>query len=134
MRIGSGRESLVYSSAGHLPGLLLNGQGGVDRFLGSTSVPLGLFQNCDFPATELPLKPQQTLALVTDGITEAKHGDQDFGIPGVLEYIRAHRNERATEIAQGLCLAVRGYAGGDYQHDDLTSVVLKVEEKHDVVD
>ena len=128
LRISHGRSSLTYSSAGHPPGLLLNCNGEVEHILDSTAVPLGLFNSGEFPVIELPLRPKQILVLVTDGITEsATAEDRDFGVAGILEYVRAHYSETASEIAHGLCHAAKVFAGSEHQRDDLTSVVLKIQ-------
>jgi phosphoserine phosphatase RsbU/P len=128
LRIGHERSSLIYSSAGHPPGFLLNCNGEVEHVLDSTAIPLGLFNSCEFPAIEVPLRPPQILVLVTDGITEAATADdQDFGSAGVVEHVRAHYSKSASEIAHGLCQAARDFEGSEHQRDDLTSVVLKIQ-------
>jgi serine phosphatase RsbU (regulator of sigma subunit) len=66
--------------------------------------------------------------LVTGGITEAATADdRDFGAEGVLEHLRTHCSESASEIAHGLCRAARVFEGIEHQRDDLTSVVLKMQ-------
>ncbi len=72
-------RSLVFASAGHVPGFLLDGSGATRRELESTGVPLGLFDDAVFPASPtIPLADGDLLVLVTDGATEAQNEDGDF--------------------------------------------------------
>jgi phosphoserine phosphatase RsbU/P len=118
---------LAYASAGHVPGFLLNGSGGVDAVMRSVGPPLGMFDDVKFVSNVLPLKSLQLLLLLTDGITEAATSDEvQFGPDRVLDYVRAHRQDSAHQIAEGICEAAQRFARGEHQFDDLTSVVVKV--------
>ena len=128
IRIAPERDSLAYCNAGHVPGLLCNGEGEVEHILGTTAIPLGLFDTNELPLLELQLKARQTLVLLTDGITEAATPDDvDFGIGGAVGYMRAHCGESASQIAHGLCQAARAFAGNENQRDDVAAVVVKVQ-------
>jgi phosphoserine phosphatase RsbU/P len=127
-RLDSSNGSLAYANAGHVPGFLLNGSGGVDAMMTSTGPPLGLFGDAEFISTVLPLEPHQLLLLLTDGVTETTTSDDvEFGPDRVLDYVRAHRQDSAHQIAEGICQAARCFARGEDQLDDLTSVVVKVD-------
>src|SRR4029077_1666208 len=65
-----GSRRLRYSNCGHLCALLLRSDNTVER-LDSTSTVLGLFQEWDCEIEECRVHPGDTLALYTDGITEA---------------------------------------------------------------
>lgn len=128
VRVSPTREAATYASAGHVPGFLLDRNGDVHRVLNSTGLPLGLFDDSEFPEVELPLQPKQMMVLVTDGISEcAGADDRDFGEDGITHYMQAHHHESVKEIAHGLFRAARAFAGSEAQRDDLTSVILKVQ-------
>ena len=128
VRLDPCKGSLAYASAGHVPGFLLNASGGVDAVMRSSGPPLGMFGDVKFVSTVLPLKPLQLLLLLTDGITEtATSDDVQFGPDRVLDYVRAHRQYSAHQLAEGICQAARCFARGEEQFDDLTSVVVKVD-------
>ena len=118
---------LSYASAGHIPGFLMNGSGDIDAVLQSSGPPLGLLADAGFVTSEIPLKPQQLLILLTDGATEMT-GPQDvqFGSDRVLDYVRSHRLDSARELAEGIYRAARSFAGNNPQEDDFTEVVVKV--------
>jgi phosphoserine phosphatase RsbU/P len=125
--LNPGSRALAYASAGHTPGYILDAGGEVKRVLDSTDIPLGFLPKhafvCGNPGS---LEPGEILALLTDGITEAERPDQtSFGTEGALEYIRAHRNESASDIVNGLYQAVRKFSDGLPQNDDITAVICK---------
>lgn len=120
-------RSLSYASAGHVPGLLMNGSGNIDCVLESSGPPLGLFDDPEFVTADMSLTPQQTLILLTDGATEmTASGDVEFGTDGVLEYLRAHRHHSARDLAEGIYRAARTFAGEEPQRDDVTDVIIKI--------
>jgi PAS domain S-box-containing protein len=118
---------LVYASAGHTPGFILDSSGAIKRTLDSTDIPLGFLPEHTFGCSDpLCLEPGDTLALLTDGITDAERPDQSsFGVERALEFIRAHRQEKAQEIVTGLYQAVRDFSNGLPQIDDITTVICK---------
>ena len=126
-RLDPGAKSLVYASAGHLPGYILAADGKVKCALDATDVPLGLFAGQKYThSEEIRLESGDLVALITDGVTEAERPDQAyFGIQRALEFIQAHRQETAREIVEGLHRAVREFSDGMPQADDITAVVCK---------
>jgi sigma-B regulation protein RsbU (phosphoserine phosphatase) len=130
-RLDPDSKTIIYASAGHTPGFILDANGEVKRVLESTDIPLGFLSKHAFACENpLHLEPGEILALLTDGITESERPDQiAFGTGGALEYIRAHRNESAREIVNGLYKAVREFSDGLPQNDDITAVVCKADKK-----
>jgi PAS domain S-box-containing protein len=119
--------SLSYASAGHVPGFLMNGSGKIDHVLESSGLPLGIFDDCHVVTSAIPLAPQQLLILLTDGVIETTDSeDVQFGTDRVLEYVRAHRQDSAHELAEGIYHAARSFAGDDPQQDDVTEVIVRV--------
>jgi len=127
VRLDIATASMAYASAGHIPGALLDRSGGVDWLMDSTGIPLGLFPDAPFATRHRQFRAEQILVLGTDGATETADVDgKEFGRDGVLEYVRRHANETAHEIAAGLNEAARSFGAADDQHDDITSVIVKV--------
>ena len=121
-------KSLVYASAGHTPGFILNGKGEVKKMLDSIDIPLGFMEDHAFNCSgAIKLDPGDVLALLTDGIIEAERPDQtSFGVERAIEYVRTHRAESAQEMVKGLYRAVRDFSDGMPQVDDITSVICKI--------
>ena len=121
-------KTIVYSSAGHPPGFILDSRGALKRTLDSMDIPLGFLPDHIFGCSDsIKLEQGDILALLTDGITDAERPDQNFfGIERAVEFVRSHRQESAQEIVTGLYQAVRNFSDGLPQIDDITAVVCKV--------
>jgi phosphoserine phosphatase len=80
------------------------------------------------PALTLDLAPGDILALVTDGIFEYRGpaGDE-FGEERAREVIRAHGDRSMAELGAALFAAVKAFAAGEPQEDDMTIVLVKRE-------
>ncbi len=130
-RLDPGTGSLVYCSAGHPSGYVLDQHGDVRSVLESTGIPLGLglpLVATDFPnAPGITLLPGDCLCLFTDGVTEAfLPEDVPFGIERALNVVREHLHERPDEIVQALLRAVADFSGNQDPLDDITAVIIKV--------
>jgi len=126
-RLDPSDRSVVYASAGHMPGYILSPTGQLKAVLPSTGMPLAVLPDGDFPATRAPLlEPGELLLLLTDGIVEA-HGAEGnlFGIDRVFEVVRAHHGGTARRMVDALYLTVRAFCGAQSQLDDMTVVVIK---------
>ena len=126
-RLHPDSRTVVYSSAGHTPGFILDAGGALKKMLESIDLPLGFLPKHTFGCSDtIQLEEGDTLALLTDGITESERPDQNFfGMDRAIEFIRSHRQESAQEIVNGLYHAVRNFADGMPQLDDITAVVCK---------
>src|SRR5262245_23703487 len=89
-RLDPQSHSLVYASAGHEAGYLLDSAGRPRLPLASTGVPLGVFPDSSFPVrAAIRLEPGEFVLLLTDGVTDARcPDDTPFG------------HERAIAIAR----------------------------------
>ncbi len=127
-------RSIVYASAGHVPGYIFDASGSIKRTLDSMNVPLGLLPEREFSCSqEIELEPGEILVLLTDGIIEAVRPDQTFfGVDRALDFIRIHRHESARQIVSGLYQAVRDFSDGLSQLDDITAVICKASPAEEV--
>jgi sigma-B regulation protein RsbU (phosphoserine phosphatase) len=118
--------SFVYASAGHRGYVL--GPGDDVQPLDATSVPLGILPGRVPSAPLRTLQPGQVVLLPTDGVeeTESPQG-VPFGIERALDVVRANRHRSAAEIVETLYRSARSFAQDSAQQDDITAVVLKVE-------
>jgi serine phosphatase RsbU (regulator of sigma subunit) len=128
-RIDPHTRSLVYASAGHVPGFLLDSAGEVAFVMEATGPPLGFFGDSEFSSSDvIPLDPGKIVLLLTDGVTESTAPDNlEFGAKRAIEYVRSHQHEPARQIAEGLYQATRAFAAHQPQRDDITLAVLKVD-------
>ena len=109
-------------NAGHWPAVVV-GRGGVLR-IESTGLPLGMFHEFDFSATRLHLEAGDTLFLYTDGLSEARSADDEYGVDRVTQMVR----QQAARGPAGLIAAclddLRFFADGP-PLDDLTLLAIQ---------
>jgi hypothetical protein len=128
LRLDPRTRSLLYSSAGHCPGYVLDCQGRTKAVLASTGYPLGIDSASEFPTGPgTTLEPGELVLLFTDGIVEAASPEgEQFGLGRTLTIVRAHQREAPDTILDALFHAVGDFSGHPPQ-DDLTAVILKAE-------
>jgi sigma-B regulation protein RsbU (phosphoserine phosphatase) len=116
---------LAYVNAGHIPPYHLTRAGGLGR-LADGGPALGLLERVSYDAGEVRLEPGDTVAMVTDGVTEANSPDEsEFGDDRVCASLRALSGSSAPAILEGLVAAVTAWTGAAGCSDDLTALVLK---------
>jgi phosphoserine phosphatase RsbU/P len=123
-----GARRLRYANCGHLCGLLLrNNDAEVER-LDSTSTVLGLFKEWDCSIGERSLLAGDTLALYTDGITEAfNDSEEEYGEGRLIEALQQNRKLSSQEMLGSVVEDVRKFSLRE-QHDDITLIVAKCRE------
>jgi len=115
---------LRYANCGHLCALLLRSDNTLER-LDSTATVLGLFKDWDCSIGERLLFPGDTLALYTDGITEAfNHAEEEFGEHRLIAALRRHREQPSQALLASIVDEVRQFSPHE-QHDDITLIVAR---------
>jgi serine phosphatase RsbU (regulator of sigma subunit)/predicted enzyme related to lactoylglutathione lyase len=115
---------LRYANCGHLPGLLLRGDSSVER-LDATATVLGIFKDWDCEIGECQLRPGDTLALYTDGITETyDSADEQFGEERLIEALQRHCASSSQSALASIVDEVQRF-GPHEQHDDITLIIAK---------
>ncbi len=117
---------LSYVNAGHTPGLLLRGGGGVERILGE-NVPVGALEGERYVQASVPMAAGDALLVYSDGLTEARNvGDEEFGEGRLRGFLRGlNAAEVPARIGlQALRKRVRDYVGERVMRDDETAVLI----------
>jgi serine phosphatase RsbU (regulator of sigma subunit) len=115
---------LRYANCGHLCALLLRSNNTMER-LGSTATVLGVFPDWDCAIEECRVNTGDTLALYTDGITEAfDHAGDEFGEERLSEALRKHRGLCSQGLLSAIVEEVRRFSPHE-QNDDITLIVAK---------
>ncbi|PSQ93452.1 MAG: protein serine phosphatase [Bacteroidetes bacterium SW_4_67_19] len=120
-------HTLDYVNAGHNPPMLLRAGGELER-LETGGLLLGVMSGADYDSGRVELAEGDTLAIFTDGATEAMNpDDEEFGEARLAESLRAHRDVSAEGVLDAVFEDVRAFAGAPAPlGDDLTMVVLRV--------
>lgn len=111
------------ASAGAEPPLLLRAGGGAQAITAG-GFPLAVEPLAEYEETVIRLGPSDVLALTTDGITEARSGNQFFGYEGFLRVAEEALSSGSAAIGQAVLDAARAFAGGRLQ-DDACLLVLR---------
>jgi serine phosphatase RsbU (regulator of sigma subunit) len=91
--------------------------------------PLGIVKNCQYQETRVTLQLGDIVVLYTDGIVEAMNGQKEmYGFERLMAAIEKGRNLAASSLLESLINDVANFVGNAEQHDDLTVVVLKVDD------
>ena len=118
---------LQFISGGQGP--ILHYQAAVSRCVSysANSFPMGampLTRSC--PPVALALAPGDILALLTDGVFEYEDAKgSQFGQARVEQVLVSHHHESTEAISNHIMDALRHFAKGAPQEDDMTSVLLK---------
>ncbi len=121
VRLDRDRAGLRYSSAGHLPPLLMT-EGGETSFLDDAGgPPLGAAEHArPHPTAEVPFPPGATLVLYTDGLIERRGRPIDEGFAVLADTVRRHRALDVEPLAD----AVLGELRRDDAAPDDTALVI----------
>ena len=132
-------RTMTYARAGHTPLMYLPGRAGPEdrrvRVLAPDGLVLGL--NIDQGEMFARLLEERTIALgdgdlalfFTDGITEAMNeSDEYFGEGRLAQLVESNAHMSPDDLRAHLLREIESFVGGAPQHDDMTMILLKVEE------
>jgi hypothetical protein len=92
-------------------------------------MPVGMFSDARFEIATFQLDIGDRLIAYTDGITEVQNPQSEFwGQERFEQLLSSCSCGEPKEIMERILDEVSGFAGGQPQHDDMTLVVMKVEE------
>jgi sigma-B regulation protein RsbU (phosphoserine phosphatase) len=144
---------LTYVNAGHNPPMLVKAETNVRAHgvgLGASIAPsdlvlegdlliddvtlltkggpiIGAFLESAYEQETVQLERGDLLVAYTDGVTEARNGDdQEFGEERLRAIVNVSANVRAQELSERIVQSVREWCGDVPPHDDLTLVVMRV--------
>jgi serine phosphatase RsbU (regulator of sigma subunit) len=116
--------SLLYSSAGHNPPILL--RNGTIEKLELGGLPLALYEETDYELHEVSLVVSDIVIMYTDGVTEAMNEQSEqFGIERLETVVKQHSKKSSQELAEHILEAVRQYTSGVAQSDDITLLIIR---------
>ena len=126
---------LTYARAGHTPLIHVSPTRAPDIL-----IPGGLVVGLQLEGAEekfaelleectLPVGPGDLFALFTDGITEAMNEEADlFGEERLGQLLADHIHLSFEQLRERVLGDVEGFVGGAEQHDDMTLVLLRIDE------
>jgi sigma-B regulation protein RsbU (phosphoserine phosphatase) len=133
------RGLMTYARAGHCPLIYLPGPHTAGPRQAQVLAPDGLVVGLKLDDGTLfesllkevtvPLAPGDLIVLFTDGFSEAMNESFDcFGEQRLSRLIEQYGHLPFEQLREQIVLEVRSFAGAADQHDDMTMILLKVEE------
>ena len=114
---------LTYCNAGHNPPLVFRNNT-VER-LETGGMIVGLFPYATYDQATIQLSPGDLLVLFSDGVSEALNAaGEEFGEDRIRDVVAARRGESAESALQALMNAVKEFARGAVQNDDVTTMLV----------
>jgi serine phosphatase RsbU (regulator of sigma subunit) len=115
---------LTYTNAGHNPPFII-GPSGVRR-LDEGGPVVGLLEFAPYTQTSVALDPGDIVVVFSDGVSEAENSaGEDFGDDRVLASVQAAAGTDAETLVGQVFAAVRTFAAGTAQGDDITAMVIR---------
>ena len=89
--------------------------------------PLGILEDASYEETRLQLEPGDKVVFYTDGIVEAMNKRQEiYGFERLQEVIKTSKADTAEALMNDIIKSVSDFTGDAPQHDDLTLIVVNV--------
>ena len=122
------KNLMRYAGAGHPPLMQYrSGTGKAGQFLENGMV-LGIMDDSEYAALEIPLEPGDRQVLYTDGILEAANAAEEmYGAERFMRFLEINKSLDAGQFADALLAEIArwtGQTGEQGQQDDLTLVLF----------
>jgi len=131
-------RTMTYARAGHTPLIYVPG-GGIDARRAQILAPDGMVLGLKIDNGEMferlleeqtiPLHPGDLYLFFTDGISEAMNAFDDcFGETRLGQLAENHADLPSDELRERVLREISAFVGAAPQHDDMTMILLKVDE------
>jgi serine phosphatase RsbU (regulator of sigma subunit) len=100
-------HTCTYIGAGAPAALLLSN--GEVRVLESNGIPLGLFTHLTHDPLPLALEPGTRLVLLSKGVLERRHRDEEFGMARIRDLLMRHQTDSAEAISSNILSAAEAF-------------------------
>lgn len=118
------RRSCVLANAGHHAPALVTSRGRVEYPEGE-GLPLGIFEEAEYPVTEVALDPDQVLVLYTDGLLESRvEGGELLGRAGLTRLLVEGKLDDPKALLERLWAGTMGPSVGRDPGDDWTALAI----------
>jgi sigma-B regulation protein RsbU (phosphoserine phosphatase) len=139
-------RTMTYARAGHTPLIYVPGRNGAVATFGHAKIlaPDGLVLGLNIDGGEMferllqedtiPLRAGDLYLFFTDGISEAMNAQDDFfGEQRLGQLVEEHAHLPSEELRERVLREISAFVGDAPQHDDMTMILLKVDEVAEAV-
>ncbi|MHB1000041.1 MAG: SpoIIE family protein phosphatase [Armatimonadota bacterium] len=113
---------IICSNAGHPPAILSRGNGDTE-LLCIYNMPLGIQGSIKYEECYSNLKPGDKLILYTDGITEARHDHDFFGMEGIIHVLTSCSQSAPDAMVDKILETVKNWAHGELRDDTAILII-----------
>lgn len=111
-------------NAGHWPPALI--RPGSVSLVGSSSLPVGMFDGSPFGTAEVRVEKGNTLVLYTDGLVEATDAaGQEYGTENLQRVLESGSGLDPARLLESVLADLRDFRGGKPPDDDLSLLALR---------
>lgn len=122
-RVDPAKGTIRYVNAGHPPPIVI--ENGQVSLLDTTGIPVGMIPGMSWECHEKSCTPGALLAIFTDGIPEAKRGEEYFEDDRLVESLVQLSGRELPEIADEIMNQVDAFLDGTPRSDDITLVLFR---------
>ncbi len=124
------KSRITFSSAGHLPPLLVKADSSCHLLELEKGIPLGIAPDREFGQDSVPLNAGDSILLYTDGLQEARSPTgKEFGFDRMEKALSQKADGTAKQMKTHLLSKVNRFVKDTPQHDDFTFVLFKANKK-----
>ena len=109
-------------NAGHCPVVVVHHSG--TSQIDSSGLPLGMFCEVSVALTQLRLDPGDMLFLYTDGFSEARCADEEYGVDRITGVLRQHEGKRPSEVIANCLRDMQAFIDSP-PFDDITLLAIQ---------
>jgi phosphoserine phosphatase RsbU/P len=129
MTLDTETMTMTYSCAGHTPPILFRPDSGEIINLEAEGFGLGMFSNVIYEEKTMTMLPGDKVILYTDGVTDCRNQTGDmFGHERLLEMIRDNPKANSYRLTHFIVEELEEFAGKASRQDDLTLLVIEIQE------
>ena len=115
--------ALELCSAGHVPALIVAGD--EVHEVESQGLPIGLFAEQKFTSTMCAFAPESSLVLFSDGVSEARVADEDYGYARIAAAVMKSAGLAPGEVVANCVRDLDTFVGSELVFDDQTLMVVQ---------
>ncbi|ENH97534.1 sigma regulator protein, sensor phosphatase domains [Gracilibacillus halophilus YIM-C55.5] len=120
-------KELTYASAGHDLPILVQADQTIRELPTNKGVMIGGLEDATYHDGSVTLEEHDLLFFYTDGITEAQDEEGDmFRIDRLRQVLIDHCHESVNDVQEAVTQALTSFTGNIQQKDDITMVLLQV--------
>ena len=117
---------LTYTNAGHTPPVVVDANGACSLLPLTEDVPLGISEDEKFSENTIDIKPQDTIFVYTDGVTEMMNSrGEEYGEERMIADLGTQAGKPLEEMGNHVYKKANEFADGVQQFDDLTYLLMR---------